>query len=44
MKEKQQKKRYVSPRLQVHGNLRDLTRTSGTSEKDGGNNAVHSRT
>ena len=44
MRQKQQKKPYRSPRLKVHGNLRDLTRTAGTGDKDGGNNAVHSRT
>lgn len=44
MKEKPHKKRYVPPRLRVHGSLRDLTRTAGTSNKDGGANSVHSRT
>ena len=44
MQEKQQKKRYAPPRLQVHGRLRDLTRTAGDNSKDGGANSVHSRT
>ena len=44
MVEKQKKKRYVPPRLLVHGSLRDLTRTAGDASKDGGANSVHSRT
>lgn len=39
------KKTYRTPRLTVHGKLRELTRQAGNNhEKDGGNNSIHSRT
>lgn len=44
MTKQSEKRPYVPPRLTTYGSLRELTRTAGDSGKDGGANAVHSRT
>jgi hypothetical protein len=39
------RKTYKQPRLEVYGDLRDITRTVGTtSSRDGGQNIFHTRT